>query len=119
MLAVAAHALEAARAIHRLVGARLERHVGGLTALRTDGGEHLAAPAAIATTAVATGVVRRARARPQALLAGRPTLGAAPRLVGEALLGEELLLTGREGELPTTLAAHQGSVNETHECLLL
>ena len=43
---------------------------------------------------------------------------AAPGLIGEPLLGEELLLPCGEGELLSTFPTNERTVDETHECLL-
>src|SRR5581483_1303210 len=123
-LAIAAHALEAARAVDGLVGARLERHVGHAAALRAHRLEHLAraagvaAAVAAATAVAAVAVVGHATAAAHAGLARGAALRAAPGLVGEALLREELLLPGRESELLAALPADERTIDETHECLL-
>src|SRR5579884_1724815 len=122
-LPIAAHSLEAARAVDRLVAAWLERHVRHPAALGTDGVEHLARAARVATAVAATAVaavavVGHASAAAHAGLARGAALGAAPGLVGEPLLGEELLLPCGEGELLPTLPANERTVDETHECLL-
>src|SRR5439155_24519271 len=112
------------RAVHRLVGARLERHLGRLAALRADGREHLArraavaAATAVATTATAAAVAAVAAVAVGALrLAGGPTLGAAAGLVGVALLDEELLLTLGEGEGFPAISAGESLVDVNHVCL--
>src|SRR3954469_4879088 len=100
-LAVAALLLEAARAVHRLVAPRLERHARDAAALAAHRLEHLAGAArgAAAATAVAATaalvaavvVVAHSAAAAALALACRAALGAAPRLVREALLGKEFL----------------------------
>src|SRR5262249_58934815 len=118
-LAVAANALEAARAVHRLVRTRLERHVGRLATFGARRRKHLARCARVAPAAVARAVriVRHATARALGLTR-RAALRAATGLVGEALLREKLLLAGGEGELATTIPTDQCLVLETHETLL-
>src|ERR687888_2299729 len=84
---VATALLEAVRAIHRLVAARLERHLGFLAATRTGGAEHLARrPASTVGGPVAT----ERPALPLGL-AGGATVRAAARLA-EAAAGIEILL---------------------------
>src|SRR3954471_675257 len=117
-LAIAAPGLEAIRAVHGLLAAGLERHLGEATALGADGLEHLARCALVAAAVAAVAVVGHAAPAPAAVasaLVGRAALGAAARLVGEALLSEERLLAFREGEGVVAVATGQGLVRVTHE----
>jgi hypothetical protein len=125
--------LEAVTAINRTVAARLERNFGLLAARRTGRGEHLtgaaiaattaavsaaataaAAAAAVATTATAaaaTAEVATALLGFLGIATGLATFG----FVGEASLGEALLLIGRERELGAAIDAHNGFVLVGHE----
>src|SRR5579884_73512 len=114
LLAVAAVVLEAARAVDRLVAARLERHRRGPAALGADRREHLARAAAVAGAA-AVAIVGRATTALR--LARRAALRAAPGLVHVALLSEELLLALGEDELVPTISADQGFVDVSHDFL--
>src|SRR3954452_4954416 len=89
-LAIAAPGLEAIRAVHGLLAAGLERHLGEATALGADGLEHLARCALVAAAVAAVAVV--GHAAPAAVvtaLVGRAALSEAARFVGEALLSKE------------------------------
>src|SRR5438046_919637 len=97
-LAIAAPGLEAIRAVHGLLAAGLERHLGEATALRADSLEQLARGALVAAAVAAVGVVgHAATAAVATALVGRAALRAAARFVGEALLSKEGLLAFREG----------------------
>jgi hypothetical protein len=88
--------------------ARLEGHLRVLPTLATNSREHFALPAAEATAV-------SARCEPAfrlPRLASGTTLGASARVVGKALLGEELLLADREGELVATVATGKDLVLE-------
>jgi len=87
---LASHLAEAFVTVDRTVAAGLERDHGVLAALGADHGVHLPLASISAKS-------------PSVLaLAGAPACWAPARLVGESLLGEELLLTYREHKsLPT------------------
>ena len=85
---------EAGGAVDGLVIPGQEGHLGGCTALGTDGVIHLAVLVA------------------RSVLAVGPALPAADGLVLEALLGVEFLLTGGEGELTAAIPADQNFVFE-------
>ena len=88
-------ASEAVAAIDRAVIARLEGNLAGLAAVGADSVEHLARRAGDAFAGIAAGF-------------------AALGLVGEALLGVKLLLTGGENEFLSAILADQGLVS-VHE----
>jgi len=104
----AAAGREAVGAVNRLISTRLEWHLSVLAALGAHGREHLSLPSLVSTAGRVSsrGIAASAPAR----LVGRPALGASARLVGEALLCEELLLSLREGELAVAVAAGEGLV---------
>ena len=133
--------LEAVVAINRLVAARQEWHFGLLAAAGAGHGMHLALPAtkasarATAATAPATAAVAIAAAAisaaaattvavpiaiaaaasaSAALFARLPARSTARRLVGEALLRVEFLLSRREDELRATVPARQRFVSVAH-----
>ena len=85
---------EAGGAVDGLVVPGQEGHLGGRTALGTDGVIHLAVLAA------------------RSVLAVVPALPAADGFILETLLGVEFLLTGGEGELTAAIPADQNFVFE-------
>jgi hypothetical protein len=94
--------LEAVRAIHGAVAARLEGYLRGTATVGAHRVKHLAlaaaitAAAAITTAAIAASAVRG--------LAGRAAFGAARGSVHQATAGIKLLLTCGEGEVLSTVA---------------
>lgn len=96
---------KAVRAVHGPVATRLEGHLGVLATLGAHRGEHLPLPALVAASGIAS-----AGRIAAACLAGDPALGAPTRLVGEALLREELLLSLGEDEFLAAVPAGEGLV---------
>ena len=94
---------EAIGAVDGLLAAGLEGYLSLLPALSANRREHLPltslVPAAAGIPAATT-----------ACLIGSSAAGASARLVGEALLSEELLLSRREDELLVAVAAGEGFV---------
>jgi hypothetical protein len=88
--------LEAIAAVHRLIAARLERHLGYAAALAARGLEHFTA-----LSAAHTGSASGTRTH---LLASLTAIGATVRFVLETFAGIELLFTSGEREL--TPAVH-------------
>src|SRR5262249_2135499 len=117
-LPIAALLLEAAGAVHRLVGARLEGQLCRATALRARRRIHLSRRALVVAppaTVAAVAIVGHAAA---ALGLARGTaLRAAGRLVREALLRVELLLAFGENEGCAAVSAGKGLVRVAHVCL--
>src|SRR5437899_148220 len=103
----AAPLLEARRAIHRLLGARLERHAGDPAAARANRVEHLAWAARRAALAeTSAGGVRAA-------LALGPACSAAVRAAGwlaEAPACVEVLLASSKSKTLAAIAASQSNV---------
>jgi hypothetical protein len=95
--------LEAIAAVHRLVAARLERHLGNAAALAARGLVHFTA-----LTAAHAGSAARAVAH---LLTRLTAIGTTVRFVLETFAGVELLLAGRERELASTVHAVQHFIN--------
>jgi hypothetical protein len=93
---------EAVAAVYRLVATRLERNFRYSAALAASRFEHFALPAVAFTAAAAARTSR---------FAGRAAVGAAIGLIGKALAGEKFLLTGREGELTSTVYTGQRFIN--------
>jgi hypothetical protein len=96
---------EAVAAVYRLVATRLERNFRYSAALAASRFEHFALPAVAFTAASAASAARTSR------FAGRAAVGAAIGLIGKALAGEKFLLTGREGELTSTVYTGQRFIN--------
>jgi hypothetical protein len=90
-LSIVLHCAVAIAAVDGSTVARFERNLGLSTALCTNSGEHLTRSASCATT--------------KSLLlcstAGRASFG----IIGETLLGVELLFSGGESEFSTTISA--------------
>src|SRR5215212_10984681 len=97
--------LEAVRAIDRLAAGRYEGNQRLLAAITTDRRVH--APLGTITR-VAAAVGRRAAVAAALGLVGPPAVRAARGLIGEALLGVELLLPSGEHKAVTAVAAGQG-----------
>jgi hypothetical protein len=96
--------LEAIAAVHRLIAARLERHLGNAAALAARGLVHFTAlTAAAAHTGSAACIAH--------LLARLTAIGTTVRFVLETFAGVELLLAGRERELASTVHAVQHFIN--------
>lgn len=112
---------EAVRAVDRAVTARLERNTSRAATLGTHGIEEFTLATAHAAATVATTATGRVPAAGiAASLVGAAAVGAAGRPVGEALLLVEALLTGREDEFLTAIAASQRHVLEIlHEAYSL
>src|SRR5262249_37754239 len=108
--------LETGGTVDGLVTPRLERHSGDAATLAANGLEHLTWCALVTATTVATVAVVPAAAPPP--LVSSATLGTAPRLIGESLLGEELLRPCREQEGSAAVAAGEGLVGIAHETRL-
>src|SRR5262249_12794806 len=124
--AAAPDLLEAGRAVDGPVAARLERHARLAAAVRAGRREQLPARTLVAIVApratVARGVVVALRAVGVAAalsLAGLTALRAAAGVVRQPPALVELLLPGREGELPPAVAAGQNAVLKNHRALLL
>ena len=103
-----AHLVKAARAVDRPVVPWQERDQSLATALRTDGGVHLALSASPTIADAEGSVLLRDGA------AARTTLG----LVHQALLGVELLLAGGEDEVHPAVTTMDGLVG-VHPTLCL
>ena len=86
----------AVRAVHRSPVSGLERYLAVFATSSTGSGMHLSRLSVAAARAL--------------LLSSRPTIRAAPRLVDEALAGEELLLRGAEREVVATIRTVQSLV---------
>src|SRR5579872_1680041 len=101
---VARGRLEAVAAVDRAVAPRLERHLRLIPATAAGHGVHLAlgtSATVAAAAAAATGTL---------CLTGGPAIGATRRLIREALLGEEFLLTGAEREWTRAIDAGQSLI---------
>src|SRR5947209_15872918 len=103
--------LETRRAVHGLVAAGLERHLGLLAAARTGHAEHLARPTAATATVrrpIAAAAAVRRRPTVALRLAGGATIGTATRLA-EAPAGVEVLFAaGKRKRLAAVAAGKSG-----------
>src|SRR5690348_7122598 len=107
--------LEAIRAVHRLVAARHERHLGLFPARRAGRDVHLArAAAAVAAPATVAVSLAIAAAPATGRLAGLAARRAARGLVGETLLRVELLLARREHKIHPTIPTRDRFVCVAH-----
>jgi hypothetical protein len=103
-------ASEAVRAVDGLFATRLEWYLGVLATLGAHSREHLPLSALVSTPGgIATGGIAPSAATPVRLVSS-PALWTPARLVGEALLCEELLLPRCEHELAVAVAAGKGLV---------
>src|SRR3954451_8917360 len=116
-LAIRPLLLEAVRAVHGAIAPRHEGHPRGAATRRAGRLVHLARRAAVLAAHLAVRVVAH-HAATLAAAARRAAGRAAPRLVGEALLGIEFLLPRGEQEAGAALTAVQGLVAKRHDAHL-
>src|SRR5450755_2621328 len=110
---------EAVAAIDGAVAARLERQFRHAAAIAAGGFEHLALRAIVGPAVAAPLIALAAAGSPIGAAASlRLTRVAASRatsgVVGEALLGVEVLFASRESELRIAIRARQGSIGIQH-----